>query len=452
MLPINIIGYRRIQNRVKSLIKGPLIRKVLVLVSGTVLAQGIQILASPLLTRLYNPTEFGYLSVYISILGMVSVVASLRYDTAITLPKDDKLAANLLVLSLIIAAMMSFLMGAGWYAVGDKLVGYLHAEGLKGYLWLMPLSLFGLGLYQTLSFWALRRKDYKALARTRISQSVGQLAIQTGVGFLQYGQIGLLLGDVFSRMGGGGGLAVQLWKKDLQLLKTVTWKKLAQTAYEYRGFPLIASSSAFINSAGLQIVPLMMVLMYGPEVSGWLLLSQRVIGAPMDLVGQSVGQVYIGEGSPYILEKPRSLMELFYSMAKKLFAWGVIPTAVLAVSAPWLFHFVFGGDWREAGTYVQVLAVTYLLKLVIVPLANTLTMLEKLKWQWFWDIGRFILVVSGLELAYQLRFSALQAVVVYSACLSIGYVSLFVLSAAALKRHVSRSENELSKALMPDPE
>ncbi|MGR7908328.1 oligosaccharide flippase family protein [Lysinibacillus capsici] len=51
--------------------------------TGTVLAQLIPILLSPVLTRLYSPDEFGILAVFISITSILTVFVNLRLDVAI---------------------------------------------------------------------------------------------------------------------------------------------------------------------------------------------------------------------------------------------------------------------------------------------------------------------------------------------------------------------------------
>jgi O-antigen/teichoic acid export membrane protein len=65
--------------RIKALLpKSSFARNVAVLVGGTAVGQAIVVLASPILTRLYTPEDFGVLAVYASLLGILSTVAALR--------------------------------------------------------------------------------------------------------------------------------------------------------------------------------------------------------------------------------------------------------------------------------------------------------------------------------------------------------------------------------------
>ena len=63
-------------------------RSVSVLVGGTAAGQIIVMAASPILTRLYSPEDFGLLSVYAGLLGILGVIASLRYQLATPLERS----------------------------------------------------------------------------------------------------------------------------------------------------------------------------------------------------------------------------------------------------------------------------------------------------------------------------------------------------------------------------
>lgn len=94
--------------------RGSFVRNVAVLAGGTAAGQAIVVLASPVLTRLYTPEDFGVLAVYASLLCVLSTVATLRYELAIPLPKRDEDAAALVVLCLVIVLGMSLLVAMGF--------------------------------------------------------------------------------------------------------------------------------------------------------------------------------------------------------------------------------------------------------------------------------------------------------------------------------------------------
>ena len=53
---------------------------VLKLVTGSVFAQGIGLLASPIVARLFGPEAFGLAAIFSAIGSIIGVVVCLRYD------------------------------------------------------------------------------------------------------------------------------------------------------------------------------------------------------------------------------------------------------------------------------------------------------------------------------------------------------------------------------------
>ena len=74
--------------------KNAFARGISLLVGGTAGAQLLTILAAPALTRQYGPEDFGLLAVYASLLALIGVISSLRYELAIPLPVGDAEAAS----------------------------------------------------------------------------------------------------------------------------------------------------------------------------------------------------------------------------------------------------------------------------------------------------------------------------------------------------------------------
>ena len=74
-------------------------RSVMILVSGTVLAQFLSYLISPIISRLYTPEDMSYLSLFSRIIAFMAVFGTLRYEQAFPLPKRDEHAFSILKFS-----------------------------------------------------------------------------------------------------------------------------------------------------------------------------------------------------------------------------------------------------------------------------------------------------------------------------------------------------------------
>nr|WP_274520339.1 oligosaccharide flippase family protein [Ectothiorhodospira sp. 9100] len=154
-------------------------------------------MASPLLTRLYSPEDFGLLAVFAALLGILSVIASLRYQLAIPLPESDEEAAHVVVLGLIIVADMSLLATVLVIFFAQPIADVFNTPALASYLWLLPLALLLSGIYQVFNYWAIRVKAFTPIARTKLTQAIATVSVQLG---------GYLLGPLARHTRGGWAL------------------------------------------------------------------------------------------------------------------------------------------------------------------------------------------------------------------------------------------------------
>ena len=134
--------------RIRRLLAGTGRRGVLQIASGTVLAQGVAVLISPILTRLYDPVDFGVLAVYTALLTFGVAIATLRYELAISLPEDEDSALQIVVLCLLLSVLTAAVIGLG-LVFGGSVLRPLTSEW-RVLVWAVPVGILGLGSYQTL--------------------------------------------------------------------------------------------------------------------------------------------------------------------------------------------------------------------------------------------------------------------------------------------------------------
>src|SRR5579863_4080621 len=63
----------------------------------------------PTYSALFDPGAYGEYLVFVGAVGVLGVFAGVRYDSAIVLPRSDRLAAGLFVLVMLIAALVAVL-------------------------------------------------------------------------------------------------------------------------------------------------------------------------------------------------------------------------------------------------------------------------------------------------------------------------------------------------------
>lgn len=391
--------------------KNRFVRSVAVLTSGIIAGQAIVVLASPILTRLYTPEEYGVLGVYAAILSIVTVVASLRYQLAIPLPRSDGSAANILALSLICIAGITACTGLLVFLFGDFIILWTNTPVLEPYLWLLPMGVALGGSYQAFNYWAVRKRAFSRIARTRFQQSGGMVATQISLGLAQMGSVGLILGQVLGQTAGLTSLVYGALREDRAALERIRSLRIRWAARRYRYFPIYSTWSALVDKAGSQLPLVLFAALFSPAVAGLYFLAHRVLKIPVSLLGQAIGQVFYSSAAEAQREKRLDIISsrIFSGLVRI----GLGPMVLVAINAPELFAFLFGAEWREAGVYVQWMTPWLVMVFVASPLSNLVSVMERQAQGLIFQLSLFVLRSTAIVIGAHLG-GALLAIALYS--------------------------------------
>jgi O-antigen/teichoic acid export membrane protein len=399
---------------------GKLASAVATLAGASTVAQVISIIAAPISTRLYTPQDYGTFAVFNSLLGLIVIIASLRYELAIPLASEDDRAVEILILCFsIILLFIVLTCGAIWWG-SDWIASVTKDRSLTPWLWLLPVGVAGAGTYQALNYWTIRRQRYKELAQTKFTQSVTGTATMIGVGAAYPGPLGLLLSTLASQ-----SVGIFLLLRDAAAVARASMtpfslKGLLSVAYEYRQFPLFSSSAALMNSAASILPPLMLASLYGSEVTGWFGLAQKVMLLPLSLIGVAVGQVFLGEAAQVMREHPDSLPDLFKRITGRMLLFS-IPIIVGGALSPLLFPIIFGSQWATAGIYAACISIYCAIQLIVSPISTIAILRKRQDIQFIFDALRAVMVALALWLPSFWDSTGIAAVISYSLVMSITY-------------------------------
>jgi O-antigen/teichoic acid export membrane protein len=401
--------------------QGGFARSVSIVAGGTALAQAMAVAASPLLTRIYKPVDFGALQIFISLMALALVAACGRYEVAVLLPEDEQSAIDILA----VAVLCVCLTAAA--AAGAALICHYHwilpagVLVLRGHLWVLPVSVLGGGLYQALSYWVMRHKGYQQIAATKFTQAGAQVATQVSAGFFLHSSLGLLIGDAAGRIFGSGRFLRELWLNDSSRLRGIRPSRMMRLAIRYRDYPLVSMWGALINASGLALPSLFLAQYYGAQNTGWFALVNRVLGVPGALIGASIAQVYTSEAATLSRSDPRRLMYIFRKTTLRMLYLGLVPCILFTLFAPRLFALIFGAGWREAGEYARYLAFMFYAGFMNSPVTMTLNLLERQRAQFVWDGSRLALTFLSMLLPHHFGLGPRIAIFAYGMVMTLMY-------------------------------
>jgi O-antigen/teichoic acid export membrane protein len=353
-----------------SLGKNSFGRAAALLVGGAGLAHAITALALPLLSRLYAPEDFSALAVFNSIFSLLTVIACLRYDIAVSLPSSDNDSFNLMGLAVLTSAMFSVIISIPlvfWSTEIADLIGY---PSIEPYLSWLPFAIFLSAIASAMQNWFIRAKGYSLIAASRVTQSAGAVVLQLGMALIKTGPAGLILGSACNTGAASLVLGYGMYRRGAHRINTVSWTRMRALARAYRQFPRYSTLEALCNMASIQI-PILMIaaIIAGPE-PGYLLLAISVLQAPMALFGVAIGQVYLSLAPAEY--RSGNLAAFTVHTIAMLVRSGVGPLIAAGIAAPFLFELVFGDGWDRAGLLLAWMTPWFIMQLITSPISMAL--------------------------------------------------------------------------------
>lgn len=364
---LNRINRKLGNNDSSSVFKG-----MLTLALGSSAARIIGLASIPIITRIYTPSDYGLLALYISITSILASLTTLKYNTAIPLPKLDALAINLLALSTLLLISFLIILSLSLFLFGEVILHWFDMSELFNWWWLIVLGVAGSATYEIFSLWATRKRQYKVIAKTQFIQSLTGNIAKIVLGLLAFKTIGLITGQFLAQSAGLMGLIKESIKDFKRLIPDISFKRIKLVAGYYREFPYFRLPSQALLQISSNAPVLMMAVLYGKEVTGQLSLAIMAVSLPTGLIGQAMAKAFYAEIAVIGKRDLVRIKDLTIDVQKKLFFLGVPLTITVMLFAPPLFKLVFGPEWEVAGRYTTILAPFVLLQFTSNPLMQVL--------------------------------------------------------------------------------
>lgn len=344
-------------------------------------------MASPVLSRLYSPDQYGVFGVGLTICTTLSVVLALRFEL-VYLKRREKIENVLAIgLVLIVITSLSSVVLLNLTNAFERV-----AIDVDAVFWLL---LFSTGLISFYGHMIVAEKDYTTFSKAKILQSI----MQVGAAIL----LGLA--------GASAGLIWALILAQFLFLFFSYCRRrdgfVFQGAY---GFFLKNRVYAFKNScAGLfqfssPAAPVILIFYYlGKEDIGFYFFVVQVFSAPAAILRRSLYHFVtaeLSEGSSKQLIRVMLRYKILFILSLFLVFFAVI---ILYFFGADIFGFVFGGEWARSGGLAWFVALYFFIDTAMQPFCSLLALWGKENLYFGIEVLRFFLVffvpIAMIELA-----------------------------------------------------
>lgn len=388
---------------------------------GTVLAQMINIVVQPILTRVFPAETLGIYTYLISLATMIIPVASLKLDMLIVSEPNEKEAQYItdacIIINILISLIYAIVIIFG-YQVSDNNI--FNKYGIIIYV--VPVLVFTNGLRFLFISYLNRYKEYKTISIIAIIREAIRAVIQVGAGFLSLGVFSLSMGYAVSPL---FGLNIQMrnYLKELKERPRINLKKFKEIVLvKGKRQTLFLVPAQFINSFSASLVTMSITVLFSAKILGYYSAGVRILDIPIVFITSNVSKVCYQRISENVANK-KPVLRTLMSVIIVLSAVSIMGFGTLYVIAPRLSEIVFGQGYRVAGEYIRCLCVMYAVRLVATSFAGVYTIFKKQNFELFLNI--LLIVSAGVSYVVCSMFNF--EVTTYLKFMNTGYTIVYLL-------------------------
>jgi O-antigen/teichoic acid export membrane protein len=348
---------------------GSFLMNSLALVSGTVLSQAIVFVFSPLLSRLFNPAEFGHLASYNAWVALLTLLGSLRYEHAIIITPNRTRTSRVLALTLVLSLVSALLFLVLAAVVFRFFSAGGYAAEIRGFILLIPLGVLLASITSPLIQYHIKIGRFRRLAALAALQVILTVVVQSILGYYDV-EYGLILGTLAGFLVAATAFAVPFLRdySPRELIRQAALSRLRATARRYIKFPRYTLAADAVGVAMQQFIPVVVLAFFNPTLAGLYAFSMRVVRVPLIVVSSAVAGSLRKEAVDRLHGKGE-LARLVAMTTRNLFLLSLAPFLVIVLFGREIFGLVFGEQWLPAGALVQILSPGIMLEFIAFPLS-----------------------------------------------------------------------------------
>lgn len=397
-------------------------KNMIVLVLGNSLAKIVALLAIPIITRIYEPSAFGELSIFMAIVAIVSPLLSLRYLMAIPIVISDRVAINILFMCFCFITINTVFLAVFVYLGYDILLSISFFSDISPNIVMLFVAIYLTSISELLVLWGTRKKRFTSLSKSLVFQSLLGVLVKIVLGLLNIKEFGLIIGQIVQQ-GSGSILLAKNFSSDIsRLVKDIRLKKIKLLARYFSDLPKFRLPSQVLLVIATQLPVLFCAAFYNESTTGQLGLALTTLAIPIQLFGNSTGKVYFSEVSSIGKYNKSLIRSVTNKLVVRLFLFSLFPTVTLVFFGEYLFVKIFGSNWQLAGNIAEIIAISLMFQFISTPIVNLLTVLERQRTFLMINAMRMLLVLLALSSSYIMAASVEIMMVIYSGALSLSYI------------------------------
>lgn len=370
-------------------------KNIFTLTIGTTIAQILPFVFYPLLGRIYNPEEFGFFYVVISVIPILTILSTGMLEHAILIAETEVESNTIIKLILIRSAILLTLFAIIGYTI------FLFTDILDNYKvytnWIIVAVLIALFtvIYNVFNEWCIRLKLFKNLALNKIYNSSLISISKVFSKYFTFFNNGLIIGELIGKFLTTLICVFSILKFNKKILLSTNINEYKAVYIKHRNFPRFMLPDQLINTIGGSIHVYIIGIYFSASELGYLSMALSLLTVPVTVISAAIKDVFRQKANEIYLATG-SCRELYVKLFKPIFILGLFLFVSLYFIVPYAFPLFLGDKWVMAGRYAQYLIPLFFLNFVSMSLGGVLIIANQIRVSLYWQIYNVATTIISL--------------------------------------------------------
>ncbi|ELF7056785.1 type 8 capsular polysaccharide synthesis protein Cap8K [Staphylococcus aureus] len=387
---------------------------LMILSSG--IAQVILIITTPIITRLYSPTEFGEFTIFSNIAMILIPIINARYDLLIVNTKNDR-SANILSQISFLISLLILLILIPIFAIS----AWLYPNFILDFIFII-IMLFLVSLTNIFTNYLNKERKYKVLSLINVFRAGSMALLQIIFGLLALGSLGLIIGFSLSYIA-GIILGYKTFKKHFNIVRD---KEETKALFlENKNQLVYSTPSILLNSLSFSVVVFFIGILYTNTEVGIYGMAIRVLGIPVTIISLGLSKIFMQQANDYYIEHGnfRNLLLKFSSI---LVIVSIILYVPLYLFSEELVNILLGHSWVDAITVIKIVIPLFVIRLIVSTVSLSVIVLQKQQLELILQALFLIGTTVTFVISKMLNLTFLNFVSINTVVLILSYMIFFI--------------------------
>ncbi|EML9207367.1 type 8 capsular polysaccharide synthesis protein Cap8K [Staphylococcus aureus] len=387
---------------------------LMILSSG--IAQVILIITTPIITRLYSPTEFGEFTIFSNIAMILIPIINARYDLLIVNTKNDR-SANILSQISFLISLLILLILIPIFAIS----AWLYPNFILDFIFII-IMLFLVSLTNIFTNYLNKERKHKVLSLINVFRAGSMALLQIIFGLLALGSLGLIIGFSLSYIA-GITLGYKTFKKHFNIVRD---KEETKALFlENKNQLVYSTPSILLNSLSFSVVVFFIGILYTNTEVGIYGMAIRVLGIPVTIISLGLSKIFMQQANDYYIEYGnfRNLLLKFSSI---LVIVSIILYVPLYLFSEELVNILLGHSWVDAITVIKIVIPLFVIRLIVSTVSLSVIVLQKQQLELILQALFLIGTTATFVISKMLNLTFLNFVSINTVVLIVSYMIFFI--------------------------